>query len=339
MKFYLKPLSFLYDQVVTVKNSLFDRGVIKIYSPSVPVISIGNLTVGGTGKTPITDFCLKDLVKAGKKVAVISRSYRADAESPCLVEVDHPKAARYYGDEPVLLAQKNPTVAVYVGPSKWRTARYALTQDKYDVLIIDDGFQHRRLKRDLNVVILDATENIENYAVLPEGRARESWSNIDRADVILLSKCNLAKEDEMAVLESRLPKNKEILYFGYEISQCRNKVKQQTLGREELQGKKLFLVSAIARPDVFERMMREVGEVSKKSLHYRDHHQYSAEDAAHIYSEFQKSEADYLITTEKDAVKLSAQLADPSILWTASLEVSEIGAKGRLHEVIQQILR
>ncbi len=86
-------------------------------------------------------------------------------------------------------------------------------------------------------------------------------------------------------------------------------------------------------------MMRDVGDVSKKSLHYRDHHQYSAQDAAHIYSEFKKSEADYLITTEKDAVKLSAQLSDPSVLWTASLEVSEVGAKGRLHEVIQQVLR
>ncbi|MBV2169496.1 MAG: tetraacyldisaccharide 4'-kinase [Bdellovibrio sp.] len=339
MKFYLRPLSFLYDQVVEVKNSLYDRGVFGVYKAPMPVISIGNLTVGGTGKTPITDFCLKALIANGTKVAVISRSYRADAENPSEVDVGHPFAARYYGDEPVLLAQANPDASVFVGPSKWQTARYAISQDKFDLLIVDDGFQHRKLHRDLNIVILDATESLDNYAVLPEGRARESWNNLNRADVLILSKCNLASEDQLKALEERIPKDKEILYFGYEIKACRNARTKATLTCEEMRGKKLFLVSAIARPDVFEKMMREIGEVSKKSLHYRDHHQYTAQDVKHIEEEFRKSEADYLVATEKDAVKLIHLLSDPSMLWSASLEVAEQGKKGRLHEIISQFLR
>ncbi len=339
MKTYLRPLSFLYDRIVGVKNSLYDRGVFEAYKAPVPVISIGNLTVGGTGKTPLTDFCLKHLVKAGKKVAVVSRSYRADAEAPCWVDVSHPFGARYYGDEPLLLAQANPDVAVFVGSTKWRTAEYAASKDKYDVLIVDDGFQHRKLQRDLNIVILDATETLVNYEVVPEGRARESWAGLERADLILLTKCNLAEEANLKALEVKLPKNKEILYFGYDIQKFWNQKDLEYKTREDMQGKKLFLVSAIARPDVFEKMLREIGEVSKKSIHYRDHHQYTDGDVRHIVEEFEKSQCDYLITTEKDAVKLRPLMPKAPVLWSASLEVAEIGKKGRLDEIIGQTLR
>ncbi|MBO9666924.1 MAG: tetraacyldisaccharide 4'-kinase [Bdellovibrio sp.] len=336
MRYYLKPLSYLYEQIVGVKNSLYNRGVISVYKAPVPVISIGNLTVGGTGKTPITDFCLKSLVADGKKVAVVSRSYRADASEPTPVDVTHPFAARYYGDEPVLLAQANPDVRVYVGDSKWRTAQFAVSHGQYDVLIVDDGFQHRKLARDLNIVILDATETLSNYEVVPEGRGRESWEGLGRADVIVLSKCNLTSEDHLKALEARIPKGKEVLYFGYDIKTFNHR--HETKTAEEMRGKKLFLVSAIARPDVFEKMMRNVGDVSKKSIHYRDHHQYTQNDAHKIWDEFQKSQCDYLITTGKDAVKLSHLMPDGSTLWSSSLEVAELGKKGRLHEIISQLL-
>ncbi|MDG0817535.1 tetraacyldisaccharide 4'-kinase [Bdellovibrio svalbardensis] len=338
MRPYLRPLSFLYDQIVGVKNSLYDRGVIEAYKAPIPVISIGNLTVGGTGKTPLTDFCLKYLVQAGRKVAVVSRSYRADAQAPCWVDVSHPFGARYYGDEPLLLAQANPEVAVFVGSTKWRTAEYAVRKEKYDVVIVDDGFQHRKLQRDLNIVILDATEDMANYEVVPEGRARESWAGLERADLIVLTKCNLADEANLKALEAKLPKNKEVLYFGYDIRKFWNQKQSEFKSREELQGKKLFLVSAIARPDVFEKMMREIGEVSKKSLHFRDHHQYTENDARQIVEEFEKSQCDYLITTEKDAVKLRPLMPKTPTLWSASLEVAELGKKGRLYEVISEIL-
>lgn len=339
MKFYLRPLSYLYEQIVGVKNSLYDRGTFSVYRPSVPVVSIGNLTMGGTGKTPITDFCLKSLVDQGRKVAVISRSYRADADSPCRVDVGHPFAARYFGDEPVLLAQANPAVDVYVGPSKWQTAQYAISENAYDVLIVDDGFQHRKLARDLNIVILDATESLMNYAVVPEGRAREAWAGLLRADIIVISKCNLADEDNLKALEERLPTGKEVLYFGYEIKNLRNVINADVKPCAELKDQDLFLVSAIARPDVFEKMMRDVGRVSKKSLQYRDHHQYTAQDVRLIEEEFKKSHASYMVSTEKDAVKLRSLLSNPSQLWSASLEVTELGKKGRLNEVISQILR
>lgn len=340
MSFYLRPFSFLYDRIVSAKNALYSRGFFETYKAPVPVVSIGNLTMGGTGKTPLTDFCLKHLVQSQKKVAVISRSYRADAQAPCRVDTGHPFGARYYGDEPLLLAQANPEVAVFVGPSKWKTAQYAVSQDpSLDLLIVDDGFQHRKLHRDLNIVILDATENLSNYEVVPQGRARESWDSLKRADVIVITKCNLAEDDNLQALEARLPKDKEVLYFGYGIQTFANAQTAEVKSRSELQGKSLFLVSAIARPDVFEKMMREIGEVSKKSMHFRDHHQYTTEEIRQITHEFEKSHCDYLITTEKDAVKLRPLLGDFSSLWNASLEVSELSQKGRLDERIREVLR
>lgn len=339
MRFYLRPISFLYDQVVGVKNALYDRGMIGSYKAPVPVISIGNLTVGGTGKTPITDFCLKQLVQGGFRVAVVSRSYRALAKEPCLVDPKKTNAAGFYGDEPVLLAKSNPTVSVFVGPSKWKTVQYAVSEQKFDLIIVDDGFQHRRLQRDLNIVILDATEVLSNYEVLPEGRARESWASLNRADLVLVTKCNQASEDDLAALEKKIPDNKEVLHFAYDIDHFRNQGGAAELSRDQFQDKKFFLVSAIARPDVFEKMMREIGKVAKHSLHYRDHHPYSAADVEKMTAEFKKSDSDYLVTTEKDAVKLQSLFPLPEMLWSATLKVSELGHKGRLYEIISQLLR
>ncbi len=339
MKIYLRPLSFVYHQLVGVKNALYDRGILGVYKAPCPVVSVGNLTVGGTGKTPLTDYCLKTLTAAGKKVAVVSRSYRAQVNEPTLVDPRRPSAAHYYGDEPVLLAKSNPEVSVFVGPSKWRTTQYACSEDKFDLIIVDDGFQHRKLHRDVNVVILDATEVLSNYEVLPEGRAREAWRGLDRADVILVTKCNLSTQDDLKLLEDRLPQNKEVLYFAYDITKFRNLFDERELSRVDFEGKKSFLVSAIARPDVFERMMRDLGEVSKTSIHYRDHHPYSQQDAESVYEEFKRSKADLLVTTEKDAVKLRSIFPHPEQVWGAVLEIQELGKKGRLNEIISKILR
>ena len=330
---FLKPLSVVYNRVVEFKNTLYDKDSIKSYKVPVPVVSIGNLTMGGTGKTPITDYLLKNLVARQKKVAVISRSYQADVSAPSLVDVHHPYAARYYGDEPVLLAEHNPKVDVYVGPTKWKTAMYACEEGQYDLLLVDDGFQHRKLKRDLNVVILDATEKLENYEVVPQGRGRESWASLSRADLIVLSKANLATAEMLKEIQSRLP-DKPVLSFNYQIKEMKDKKTHEIYTRERARGKKMFLVSAIARPDVFEQMMGEMGQIVGPGLHYRDHHQYSREDILDIREAFKKSGAEMLVTTSKDAVKLVPLWPKDEKLWITNLETAESGQKGVLLEKV-----
>jgi tetraacyldisaccharide 4'-kinase len=346
MSFLLKPLAFVFEKITELRNFLYSRGFIGCYYAPVPVVSIGNLTVGGTGKTPLTDFCLKKLVSEQIKVALLSRSYGGKVESPCLVDANNPSGAKYYGDEPFLLAQQNPDVDVFVGSSKWKTARYATSiNSQIKLMIVDDGFQHQKLFRNLNILILDATEELKNYKMFPQGRARESWKNIDRADLIVLTKCNMASEDSLRELKKILPLNKEILSFGFEINGFARVLPDQNkncASVSDFKGKKIFLVSAVARPDIFEKMMNQIGEVSSQSLKFRDHHQYDEKDLLKIKAEFEKSGCDLIVTTEKDAVKLKPLLllqAKALQIWSAHLEVSELEKRGRLDELIHQCLR
>lgn len=336
IRYWLRPFSYLYGQAGKLRNALYDRGWQKVVRLNKPVISIGNLTVGGTGKTPLTDIVIRRMQQKGKKVAVISRAYRAQAKDPVRVQPQQPQAAFIYGDEPVLLAQRNPTVSVYVGARKWEVALYAQSQGEYDVFIVDDGYQHRRLYRDLNIVILDATEKPENYAVLPEGRAREIWQGLQRSELIFLSKCNLADEGDLIWLEKNIPEGIRCLRVGYSISAIEN-AKGERIARAQLQQAEVFLVSAIARPDVFEAMVRDFARVSKASLAYRDHHQYSEEDLKFILESFKRSGAQYLVTTQKDAVKLLPLLKGSVPLWVAPLEVDMMNAERGLDEALEQI--
>lgn len=338
IKLFLRPFSYLYAQVGNARNALYDRGWQKTIKLQKPVISVGNLTVGGTGKTPLTDLIIRKLIHKNKKVAVISRAYRAQAKAPVKVDPFLPDAARKFGDEPVLLAQRNPEIAVYVGASKWQIGLFAQKDGDYDVFVVDDGYQHRRLHRDLNVVILDATEKPENYAVVPEGRSRETWSGLLRSDLIILSKSNLADDETLRWIEARLPQGISSYHVGYGIS-CIQNVDGQKIVNLELADKEVFLVSAIARPDVFESMVRNIAKVAKGSLVYRDHHQYTSEDVKSITQAFERSGADYLLTTQKDAVKLLPLLQDKSKLWVAPLEIDLMNAERGIDAALDKIIR
>lgn len=335
-KFLLRPLSYLYSQIGNMRNVFYDRGWSRIVRLESPVISIGNLTVGGTGKTPVTDVVIQKLLQQNKKVAVISRAYRAQAKAPVKVIASQSQAALMYGDEPVLLAQRNPEVSVYVGSRKWEVALFAQSQDKYDVFLVDDGYQHRRLHRDLNIVILDATEHPENYAVLPEGRSRESWQGLERSDLILLSKTNLAHQEDLKWIEDRIPSGIPSFHIGYAIHFIQNQKGDRIL-TSTLTEKNCFLVSAIARPDVFESMVRGFTRVCKGSRDYRDHHQYTAEDVRLLLEAFTNSKADYFLTTEKDAVKLGPLLPPGVELWTAPLVVDLMQAERGIDAALNKV--
>lgn len=339
MKVILFPVAKFLELLVRIRNSFFERQWISVFNASVPVLSIGNLTVGGTGKTPITQLCLQYFTKDNKKVAVVSRSYMAEAQDPCEVDLKHSNAARFYGDEPVFLAEQYPQVSFFVGPKKWQTAQYALSQNKFDLLLVDDGFQHRRLKRDLDIVIVDATEDFLNYEMFPLGRGREPWSGLHRANVIILNKCNLVSDSHLAEIKKALPQNKELLCFGYSVDKIVHFKTGSERTLEEIQGKKLFLVSAIARPEIFEKMVAEFGIISSKSLRYRDHHQYTNQDVSDIIKAFKDSGADYILTTEKDRVKLASLIGDSDFFWSVPLSLKEMNQKGRLNEIIRQLYR
>lgn len=335
----LKPFSFLYQTVIGKINQDFDQGQKEIIQVDVPVISLGNLTVGGTGKTPIVNYLLKKIVADGKNAAVISRSYRAEATDPVCVDLTNPKAARVYGDEPVLLASLNPKVDVYVGKSKSDVAKFAATQKKYDLFIVDDGFQHRRLQREMDLVILDSTESLANYQCLPEGRAREPLSSLQRADALILSKYNLSVRNVEKDL-SLSNYGKPLFYFVTLISQFLEIQTKKAQGLDFVKGKRVLLISAIARPEIFENMCVELGSIVVDHLRFRDHHDYRSKDIQKINNSAKLAAADIILTTEKDGVKLQRYGNDfEKPVYLVQLEVGEQVKGGSLYEYILENIR
>jgi tetraacyldisaccharide 4'-kinase len=336
----LKPLSFLYKKIAGFKNYLYDHEYIHSLELPITVLSLGNLTLGGTGKTPLTDLCLRYFLRHRMKVAVVSRNYRAQVETMAKVDLHHPDAAAYFGDEPVLLAQRNPQVDFFVGPRKFETAQFAFEQVSPQLVIIDDGFQHRQLYRDIDLVILDATEPLENYQCIPEGRAREPWESLSRATAFVVTKVNLATPREVQELYERLaPFKKPIIPMNYELLRLRGNVPERLeKSLKECQGKNVFLVSAIAKPKSFERSLEKFAMKIQAHKVYTDHHPYSPQDVEDILAEYKKTGEGDIITTEKDYVKLKPLWPADVPLWYAPLEVQIQSQEDVFYEILDQAL-
>ncbi len=332
MSIWMGPLSYLYQAVTDIKNDLFTRNALKSHKVDVPVLSIGNLTVGGTGKTPFVDYTIKYFISRKKQVGIVARAYKALAQKPVKVDVKRSAASLQFGDEPAWLAQKNPQASVFVGQSKWQIAGFAVTQEKFDLLIVDDGFQHRKLHRDLDILILDATESIENYRTLPLGKAREKFENIQRASLVVISKCNWAEPESLQALRAKIPAGLEIVEIGSSIARFRNFHTNEVCSADAFTKKSAMLFCSIARPDVFEKTCADVMQ-EVKSLAFPDHHQFQSDDIESILRKKEKHQLEIICCTEKDAVKLADIWPTGQDLWVSELEVEILKNKERLHEI------
>lgn len=329
LSFVLGPIAKLFEAVVTVRGDLFDSKKLEIVDSGVPVISVGNITAGGTGKTPITSFLTADLRSRGVACAIISRGYGAMQSGPALVPSDGlPETARQFGDEPSWLASVHPRVPVIIGGRRPESIAYllssrltvgAIASSVHDfrisskrVVIADDAFQHRRLKRNLDVVILDATEPRWHYQALPLGRLREGFGSLKRANFIFISKTNLADADQLKwllkqikSLESRAP------VIGFEVGlngfvPLEENLSTVTVGAVPYQ--RVVLVSGIARPETFDQLVNDsIAQVKiLKHFIFRDHSSYRVEELKRIEIEARELGAEAIIITEKDATKLGA---------------------------------
>ncbi|MFZ4403539.1 MAG: tetraacyldisaccharide 4'-kinase [Pseudobdellovibrionaceae bacterium] len=344
--FFLQFLSGLYKVLAGLQQWLFQKGLLKTYTVPVPVISVGNLTVGGTGKTPFTDWLVKKILVrySSEKVlnlAIVVRSYKASLKQPALVDVHQSHAAATFGDEAVLLASLNPQIKVYSGPCKWKTAQWAVQQGA-SAILLDDGFQHRRLHRDLDLVMLDATENINNYNLLPAGRARESFHSVSRAHLVLLNKVNLAKPDDVIKIEQKLNAffdPQKVVKLGYFVRELYSLSSDKKININTQKGKTAFLFCALARPEIFEKSLSENMQIHPRSLRFADHYFYTAKDLQNIFKEFTQSGAQLLITTAKDAVKIRSLLTPQSLeVWVAQLNLEVFSHVEVLYEKLDDLL-
>lgn len=334
MKELLFPARWLYESATSVRNWLYDRAWIKISQVDAQVISIGNLTMGGTGKTPVTLALIEHLQKKGYSVGVVSRGYRRKEKGVLNVELTA-KAASMFGDEPTLIKATFPTIPVVVGARRADAAVALLAQSKVDFILCDDAFQHRSLHRDLNLLLMDATETIKNYRVLPVGRARERLiPALQRADFIILTKTNLIEASELRQLvdwvESRT--KKQILRADYVVKGLRSLTGQTA---KELKDS-VYLVSGIARPETLERTVSQSAKVVKHRF-FDDHHSYSDLEVEEILDEASRLQARWILTTAKDSMKLGAFPRLRERLWVVELGLEFKGEVDAFYEAVDRL--
>lgn len=293
MKFILRILSYFFGLIVSIRNFLFDKNLIQIYHGRLPVISIGNISVGGSGKTPLTIALAKILISRGYLPVVVARSYKSKQKSPLLL-IDYRKeelAPEIIGDELALIGS-NLNIPICAGNSKYKNA--VLVNDKLEngIIIVDDGFQHRKLHRDLDIIIIDKKTLQDN--LLPLGRLRECTKSLYRADIIFIL------EDINTDEEKLLPG--DVLKVYYKIKNA----KIYNLFSEEIQftnSMKLIVLTGIAKPERFINSLNDSGYILKHKYIFDDHHNYKDSEIQSIIKLAQKDSC-HIITTEKDAVKL-----------------------------------
>jgi tetraacyldisaccharide 4'-kinase len=294
----LWPLSCLYGTIVRLRQCSYSAGFKKIYRAKVPVISVGNLTVGGTGKTPMTDFLAKWMQKHDVKVSIVSRGYGGDYTDPVLrVVLEGAKATKpaSCGDEPFLLARKNPSAPVFVARRRALGVK-AAEEAGAELIILDDGFQHRAVHRDLDIVLLDCERPFGNGHMLPVGQLREPSSSLKRSHLLVMTRTSLDRESTPTF-------DKPTLLSHHKISQRLSSLSGDVLYMTELVGKSCVAFAGIARPEDFFAALKENHLTLKEEIPLADHQVYDETLITRLSKSCQG--ADVLITTEKDAVKLA----------------------------------
>ncbi len=293
------PLSWLFGVLVALKNFCYDQGLLKCSRLPRPVISVGNLAMGGAGKSPVVHYLASELHNRGLRVAVLSRGYGRREPKQCqLVRPDGDWSL--YGDEPMMLARACPQVRVVVGPSRFAAAQL-LADDWPDVFVVDDGFQHRQLARDLDIVLIDTRQ--PEPRLFPRGLFRESWSALARADLVLLTRCGTKVSDHWRrsiAAVAPLP----VMESTFVTGQAQLLDSGEPVSAEGVPGRRVAAYAAIAQPEKFLESLCEAGFEVVVWLPLPDHAVLSQSARDKLFEQMKASGVKHLFTTEKDAVKL-----------------------------------
>jgi len=305
----LAPFGYLYGRIMDVRNTLYDRGFLKSYSLGARTISVGNLTTGGTGKTPLVALVAGMLAENGERVCILTRGYGRENPRERVLVSDGESVladAKIGGDEPVELARKLLGKAIIVADAdrvsaaNWTREKFAIT-----TFILDDGFQHRRAKRDLDIVCIDATNPCGNGRILPAGTLRESFKNLDRADAIVITRAN--QVDDIDDLARRLKNRNNSAPIFKATTKIKRLVRMEEVPahtQSNLQTR-LLAFSGIGNTENFFSTLRMAGfELSGTEI-FRDHHRYVQSDVELLDRRANEITADGFVTTAKDAVKLA----------------------------------
>jgi tetraacyldisaccharide 4'-kinase len=352
----LKELSRLYGAIVAVRQFLYQKGLIRPNALGCQVVSIGNLTVGGTGKTPVVEIFARELQKAGRRVAILSRGYKKakaplqrrlmdrlllrERKRPPRVVSDGSKLlldSAMSGDEPYMLASNLPDVAVLVDKDRVKSGRFAINKLGCDTLVLDDGFQYMALKHRLDIVLVDRTNPFGNEQVLPRGILREPIRNISRASFIFITKSNGTGSDPLRARLRKLNPTAEIIECRHAARYLTHVFSSERCELDYLKGLKVVAMSGIAMPTGFEQELTRRGAEVVDAHRFADHHRYTQQEIINIINAAQREGAKAIITTEKDAVRFPRlDRCDVPILFLR-VDIEILSGAEDFHECIARI--
>jgi tetraacyldisaccharide 4'-kinase len=309
----LLPLSWVYGTVVALRNIAFDAGIFKSRKAGVPVIVVGNMTAGGTGKTPVVELIIRSLMARGLRPGVVSRGYGRTSHGVVIVSdasgIRADVAAS--GDEPMQIAVKFPGVPVVVGEKRFDAAIVCAGECGAEVIVADDGFQHRWLHRDADIVVVDGTRDLASEPMLPAGLRREPLSGLRRARLVALTG-NAGPQECAAKAVALAPWYRGpvvAIRRSYAFVLDRRSGEQRAVA--SLRGVRCYCFSAIGNPSRFAADLQQAGVELAGERRFRDHHRFSAADLYTVVREAHATNAAAIVTTEKDLTRL---LSDESLV-------------------------
>lgn len=322
----LIPLASLYGLAMKSRASLYARGLLRQHTLPCRVISIGNLTVGGTGKTPVVIALASALRDRGRRVGVVSRGYKRSG-ADAIVEVSDGRSVLggpgETGDEPLLIAQRCPGVPVVVGADRPAAGQRLIDRYRIDTLIMDDGYQHMALRRDTDILVLDGSVPFGNGHLLPRGRLREPLSAIVRATAVLVTRASQGgRLDELKAAVRAVAPEAPIWVTDFAPSAVVQVGGSSTMEPSVLKGERVLAVSGIGNPASFRTLLEAAGVVVADYCVFPDHHAYSREDVLEVRQAAERAGAGRIVTTEKDAVKLAQFEEAKGTIWALRIDLT-----------------
>lgn len=352
---FLKLFSYLFSGIVQLRLWLYENRLFRTNHLGCLVVVVGNLTVGGTGKTPVVEKFARSLASRGRRVAILSRGYKSKpvpfwkrwlrqishmGDPPPKVVSDgervllNPEEA---GDEPYMLARNLPGVMVFVDKNRVNAGSFAIRKYGVDTLILDDGFQYLPLKGRLNLLLVDKNNPFGNERLLPRGVLREPIKHLKRATYIFITKSDGASDPSLVRrIKSHNP-GVDIIECTHRPQYLENLESGERRELADLEGRRIGAFSAIADHSSFEGFLRQYGAQLIQARRFLDHHRYTEEELNHLFGQAQRENLEFLVTTEKDAVKIPAGFFMPVPLYFLRVEIDILSGDKDFEKAVSRI--
>ena len=338
----LRALSCVYAGGLAANHALYDYKILPLRRSQLPVVSVGNLSLGGTGKTTATRFLARRMIAAGLHPAIVLRGYRREkgpaallvsAGADALVGVDTA------GDEAVMLARTTPECAVAVGKHREKVAALLAQHTNANVVLLDDGLQYFRLAKAADVVLLDATVDINRARLFPAGTLREPLSTLRRATQVWLTHCDIAPPEGIAAIReviARYAPATPVVLTRHAITAIRETGTGREIPLEEVAGQTVIALSGLGNPAAFEDGLLALSPARVSPARFSDHHAYSSTDWRHLGQQVMATKASLVLTTEKDDVKLLPPPAGLPPVGVVTCDLQIIEGEAYVHALIEE---